>query len=100
MPNTGKITQIIGPVVDVRFPEGELPSIYTALSAENIDNKKVILEVAQHLGNQEVRTVAMTSTNGLKRGQQAVSTGGPINVPVGPKTLGRLFNVLGEPIDI
>lgn len=93
------ITQIIGPVVDVRFPEGELPSIYTALSVRNTDGKKVILETAQHLGNQEVRTVAMASTDGLKRGQAVENTGNPINVPVGPATLGRLFNVLGEPID-
>ncbi|MEK9165960.1 MAG: F0F1 ATP synthase subunit beta [Patescibacteria group bacterium] len=99
MPNTGKITQIIGPVVDVRFQESDLPSIYAALKVKNSDDQKIILEVEQHLGNHEVRTVAMSSTDGLKRGQEVENTGSPINVPVGQATLGRLFNVLGEPID-
>jgi F-type H+/Na+-transporting ATPase subunit beta len=95
----GRIVQIIGPVLDVQFDEGELPEIYRALAVKRDDGEVVIAEVQQHLGNSWVRAVAMASTDGLRRGMEAVDTGGPITVPVGPGTLGRLFNVVGEPID-
>jgi F-type H+-transporting ATPase subunit beta len=97
MNKTGKITQIIGAVVDVNF-EGDLPEIYTALEANNAGNK-LILEVAQHLGENDVRTIAMDATEGLKRGDEVVNTGSPISVPVGPETLGRIINVVGDSID-
>ena len=97
MSKNGKITQIIGAVVDVNF-ETELPEIYTALEVSNSGNK-LILEVAQHLGENSVRTIAMDATEGLKRGDEVVNTGAPISVPVGPETLGRIINVIGEPID-
>ena len=97
MNKQGKITQIIGAVIDVRF-EGDLPEIYTALQVDNQGNK-LILEVAQHLGEGSVRTIAMDSTEGLKRGDVVLNTGSPISVPVGPETLGRIINVIGEPID-
>jgi F-type H+-transporting ATPase subunit beta len=97
MNKNGKITQIIGAVVDVSF-ETELPEIYTALEVSNSGNK-LILEVAQHLGENNVRTIAMDATEGLKRGDEVVNTGAPISVPVGPETLGRIINVIGEPID-
>ena len=93
----GKITQIIGAVVDVSF-EGELPEILTALECKNSGNR-LVLEVAQHLGESSVRTIAMDSTEGLKRGDEVTDTGAPIKVPVGPETLGRIINVIGEPID-
>jgi F-type H+-transporting ATPase subunit beta len=93
----GHITQIIGAVIDVQF-EGELPEILTALETE-IHGKRLVLEVAQHLGDQTVRTIAMDATEGLVRGQSVVNTGHPIQVPVGPGTLGRIMNVVGEPID-
>jgi F-type H+-transporting ATPase subunit beta len=93
----GRITQVMGAVVDVQF-EGELPAILNALHAQN-QGKTLVLEVAQHLGENTVRTVAMDTTDGLVRGQQAEDTGGPINVPVGPETLGRIINVVGEPVD-
>ena len=93
----GKITQLIGAVVDVSF-EGQLPEIYTALEVNNGGNK-LVLEVAQHLGEGSVRTIAMDSTEGLKRGDEVLDTGSPITVPVGPETLGRIINVIGEPID-
>ena len=93
----GKITQIIGAVVDVSF-EGELPEILTALECKNAGNR-LVLEVAQHLGESSVRTIAMDSTEGLKRGDEVTDTGAPIKVPVGPETLGRIINVIGEPID-
>ena len=93
----GKITQIIGAVVDVNF-ESDLPEIYTALEVKNSDNK-LILEVAQHLGENDVRTIAMDATEGLKRGDEVINTGSPISVPVGPETLGRIINVVGESID-
>ena len=96
--NTGHITQIMGAVIDVRFPEGDLPNILTSLELEN-DGKRLVLEVAQHLGERVVRTIAMDSTEGLQRGQEATATGSPISVPVGPETLGRILNVVGEPID-
>ncbi len=97
MSKKGKITQIIGAVVDINF-ESELPEIYTALEANNSGNK-LILEVAQHLGENDVRTIAMDATEGLKRGDEVINTGSPISVPVGPETLGRIINVVGESID-
>jgi F-type H+-transporting ATPase subunit beta len=97
MSKNGKITQIIGAVVDVNFEE-ELPEIYTALEVKNSGNK-LILEVAQHLGENDVRTIAMDATEGLKRGDEVKNTGSPISVPVGPETLGRIINVIGESID-
>ena len=93
----GKITQIIGAVVDVKF-DGELPEILTALECNNSGNR-LVLEVAQHLGESSVRTIAMDATEGLKRGDVVTDTGSPIKVPVGPETLGRIINVIGEPID-
>ena len=93
----GKITQIIGAVVDVKF-DGELPAILSALECKNGDNR-LVLEVAQHLGESSVRTIAMDATEGLKRGDEVIATGAPIQVPVGPETLGRIINVIGEPID-
>ena len=93
----GTISQVIGAVVDVSFP-GELPAILSALETKNGD-QTLVLEVAQHLGENQVRTIAMDSTEGLTRGQEVVATGSQISVPVGPKTLGRIMNVVGEPID-
>jgi len=98
----GKVVQIIGPVIDIEFAGGALPAIYNAVrvtgesSGEQVD---VIVEVEQHLGENRVRTVAMKATDGLQRGMIATDTGGPISVPVGPETLGRVMNVLGEPVD-
>ena len=97
MNKKGKITQIIGAVIDVSF-DGDLPEIYTALEVDNEGNR-LILEVAQHLGEGSVRTIAMDSTEGLKRGDLVTNTEAPILVPVGPETLGRIINVIGEPID-
>ena len=97
MSKNGKIVQVIGAVVDVQF-DGELPEILTALEANN-SGSKLILEVAQHLGENSVRTIAMDSTEGLKRGDTVQNTGAPISVPVGPETLGRIINVIGQPID-
>ncbi len=97
MNKKGKITQIIGAVVDVNF-ESDLPEIYTALEVNNSGNK-LILEVAQHLGENDVRTIAMDATEGLKRGDEVINTEAPISVPVGPETLGRIINVVGESID-
>jgi F-type H+-transporting ATPase subunit beta len=96
--NTGHIVQVIGPVIDVRFEDGELPKIYNAIK---IDNKgvNIIAEVMQHLGNQTVRCVSMSSTEGLVRDMKATDTGNPIMVPVGKETLSRVLNVLGEPVD-
>jgi F-type H+-transporting ATPase subunit beta len=95
--NVGRISQIIGAVVDVSF-DGNLPEILSALTTENNGNK-LVLEVAQHLGENTVRTIAMDSTDGLTRGQPVMDTGDQIRVPVGPMTLGRIMNVVGEPID-
>ncbi|MBT3817048.1 MAG: F0F1 ATP synthase subunit beta [Candidatus Magasanikbacteria bacterium] len=95
--NTGKITQIIGVVVDVHFEEN-IPAIYNALHI-SVDGKRVVLEVQSHLGSNTVRTVAMDATDGLSRGQEVEDTGAPISVPVGKCTLGRMFNVVGDPID-
>jgi F-type H+-transporting ATPase subunit beta len=96
---TGRVIQITGPVVDIEFPAGRLPAIYNAVEIVRGDGAKIVCEVQQHLGNNWVRSVAMTTTDGLARGVEAVDTGGPITVPVGQVTLGRVFNVLGEPID-
>ena len=95
---TGFISQIIGPVLDIEFPNGELPKVYNALTVSSGDSS-VTCEVQQLLGNNKVRAVSMTSTDGLKRGANVLDTGAPITVPVGTKTLGRIFNVLGEPVD-
>jgi F-type H+/Na+-transporting ATPase subunit beta len=95
--NVGTITQVIGAVVDVKF-DGDLPFILSALNVDNA-GKKLVLEVAQHLGENTVRTIAMDSTDGLVRGYEAIDTGAPITVPVGPETLGRIINVIGEPVD-
>ena len=97
MSKNGKIIQVIGAVVDVQI-EGDLPEILTALEVDNNGNK-LILEVAQHLGENSVRTIAMDSTEGLKRGDPVQNTGAPISVPVGEKVLGRIFNVIGETVD-
>jgi F-type H+-transporting ATPase subunit beta len=104
--STGKIVQVIGPVVDVEFEPGRLPSIYNALLVEGVENKdvfaysqKLTLEVAQHLGESQVRTIAMAATDGLRRGMTVSDTGAPISIPVGPETLGRIMNVVGEPVD-
>src|SRR5215470_19808939 len=102
--HVGKIVQIIGPVIDVEFEAGHLPDIYNALrvtadgqgGAGKID---VIAEVEQHLGENRVRAVAMKPTDGMQRGMDAVDLGEPISIPVGPETLGRVLNVLGEPVD-
>ncbi|MGP4079366.1 F0F1 ATP synthase subunit beta [Bacillus sp. Marseille-Q3570] len=101
--NKGRITQVMGPVVDVQFESGNLPEIYNALKVQSTEGEKSIdltLEVSLHLGDDTVRTVAMASTDGLVRGTEAVDTGSPIAVPVGDVTLGRVFNVLGEKIDL
>src|SRR3990172_6165522 len=99
----GKLIQVMGPVVDVEFPPGSLPEIYTALRVSNpsIDAREgnLVLEVSQHLGENTVRCIAMDSTDGLMRGQVAVNTGEGIQVPVGPATLGRIMNVVGDPVD-
>ncbi len=101
--STGKIVQVIGPVIDVQFPVGELPEIYTALLVTNpaINDQKdnLVVEVAQHLGEKTVRCIAMDSTDGLIRGQEVKNTGQPIRMPVGPETLGRILNVVGAPVD-
>ena len=97
--NIGKITQIIGAVLDVKFAEGELPEINDALEVTRTNGERLVVEVAQHLGDDTVRCIAMGPTDGLVRGMEAVATGAPISVPVGEATLGRIFNVLGEAID-
>src|SRR6185369_4128317 len=96
---TGRVIQITGPVVDIEFPAGQLPAIYNAVAIQRKDQDDLICEVQQHLGNNWVRSVAMTTTDGLARGIDARDTGGPITVPVGEITLGRVFDVLGRPID-
>nr|YP_009496756.1 ATP synthase CF1 beta subunit [Pseudictyota dubia]AWT39469.1 ATP synthase CF1 beta subunit [Pseudictyota dubia] len=97
--NKGYVTQIIGPVLDIEFPSGNLPPIYSALKIETADGIGTVVEVQQLLGDNKVRAVAMRSTDGLKRGVEALDLGGPISVPVGSPTLGRIFNVVGEPVD-
>ena len=94
----GKVTEVIGPVIDIRFNDGELPQILNAVEIDN-HGKKLVVEVAQHIGDNVVRCIAMSSTDGLVRGTDAVDTGKSISVPVGKETLGRIFNVLGEPVD-
>ena len=97
--NTGYVSQIIGPVLDIRFSEGNLPAIYTALKITGADGEDNIAEVQQLLGDNKVRAVSMRSTDGLKRGVEVINLGVPITVPVGETTLGRIFNVIGEPVD-
>ncbi|MFZ5649221.1 MAG: F0F1 ATP synthase subunit beta, partial [Bacillota bacterium] len=98
--SVGHIVQVIGVVVDVRFPPGQVPEIYNALKVARGENDIITMEVAQHLGNNSVRAVAMTATDGLVRGMEVTDTGKPITVPVGKSVLGRLVDVLGEPIDM
>jgi len=96
----GSIIQIIGPVLDIEFPADQLPNIFNAIEVPRAGEETLIVEVQQHLGNNWVRAVAMSATDGLRRGMDAIDTGAAISVPVGPETLGRIFNVLGEPIDL
>jgi F-type H+-transporting ATPase subunit beta len=98
MPKAGKVIQVIGPVVDIKFDTENLPNIYNAVEI-NMGDRKIITEVAQHVGDDIVRTISMEATDGLKRGMDAMDTGAPISVPVGEVVLGRLFNLLGQPID-
>src|SRR5215213_10606683 len=99
----GRVAQVIGPVVDIEFEGGQLPEIYNAVRIKSAGKGgqaiDVIVEVEQHLGENRVRTVAMKPTDGMQRGMEAIDTGGPISMPVGPATLGRVMNVLGEPVD-
>jgi|TARA_B110001452_G_scaffold163115_1_gene135958 F-type H+-transporting ATPase subunit beta len=97
--NKGFVNQIIGPVLDITFPSDSLPPIYSALKIELEDGTSTIVEVQQLLGDNKVRAVSMRSTDGLKRGVEVVDLGAPICVPVGTTTLGRIFNVIGEPVD-
>ena len=97
--NVGKITQIISAILDIKFQEGKLPEINEAINVPLADGKRLVVEVAQHLGDDTVRCIALGPTDGLVRGMDAIATGAPITVPVGENTLGRLFNVLGDPID-
>ena len=99
MAEFGKVTQVMGAVVDVTFEDGNLPEIMNSLEISRDDNSKLVLEVAQHLGDSIVRTIAMDTTDGITRGEKVTDTGAPISVPVGPETLGRLFDVLGNTID-
>ena len=94
----GIVTQIIGPVLDIRFAEGELPALRNAITIQHRE-QVITAEVAQHIGDNVVRCIAMNSTDGLVRGMEAIDTGAPISVPVGEECLGRIFNLLGEPID-
>ena len=98
MANIGTIVQVIGPVLDIRFPDGQLPNLLNAIEIDN-RGKKLTVEVAQHIGDNVARCIAMSSTDGLERGMDAVDTGSPITVPVGEECLGRIFNLLGEPVD-
>src|SRR5512145_3396618 len=95
----GRVIQITGPVVDIEFPAGQLPAIFNAVEVEREGQDSLVCEVQQHLGNNWVRSVAMTTTDGLARGIPVRDTGAPITVPVGEATLGRVFDVLGRPID-
>ena len=99
----GKVTQIIGPVIDAEFPSGKLPRIYNSLTVEGKNSAgetiKITCEVQQLLGDNQVRAVSMSGTDGLIRGMSVTDSGSPISVPVGKETLGRIFNVLGEPVD-
>ena len=96
--NIGTVVQVIGPVLDIRFKDGELPQLLNAVEVES-GEKKLTVEVAQHIGDDVVRCIAMSSTDGLTRGAKATDTGAAITVPVGEKCLGRIFNLLGEPVD-
>ncbi len=96
---TGRVVQILGGVVDVEFPEGDIPNLFEAITVERFEKEPLVLEVQKHIGDNWVRTVAMDATDGLQRGVPARATGAPIMVPVGPATLGRIFNVLGHPVD-
>ena len=95
---TGQIAQVLGAVVDITFPDGNVPAILNAITAEN-DGKTLVMEVAQHLGDNTVRAIAMDATEGLTRGAPVTDTGAPITVPVGPAVLGRIIDVIGQPID-
>ncbi|MBO6215310.1 MAG: F0F1 ATP synthase subunit beta, partial [Lachnospiraceae bacterium] len=97
--NKGKITQIISAVLDIKFTDGKLPEINEAIEITRTNGEILVVEVAQHLGDDTVRCIALGPTDGLVRGMEAVATGGPISVPVGEQTLGRIFNVLGQAID-
>ena len=97
--NTGKIVQVIGPVVDVAFENGDLPQLLTAIEIPLKDSESLVVEVAQHIGDERVRCIAMGGTDGLVRGMEAIDTGSAIRVPVGKEILGRMFNVLGREID-
>src|SRR5213079_970931 len=102
MPSAGKITQVIGSTFDAEFPEDQLPRIYNAIKIDTQSNGQTMRltgEVASHLGGGKVRAVALGSTDGLRRGVECVDTGAPLSVPVGKETLGRVFNLLGDPID-
>jgi len=96
---TGKVVQVMGPVIDAQFPPDQLPGIYNALEVSLDDGTKLVLETQQHLGNDWVRAIAMSSSDGVRRGMDVVDTGDAISVPVGPETLGRILNVVGDPID-
>ena len=96
--NFGTVVQVIGPVLDVKFADGQLPNLLNALEVDN-NGTTVVAEVAQHIGDNVARCIAMNSTDGLTRGTPALDTGSSISVPVGEKTLGRIFNLLGEPVD-
>ena len=96
--NKGRIHQIIGPVIDIKFKEDEMPELMNAVEIY-LDGRRIVTEVAQHLGDDVARCVALSSTDGLRRGMEATDTGGPIAIHVGKEVLGRMFNVIGEPID-
>ena len=96
--HVGSVVQVIGPVLDIRFEDGQLPALLNAIEIELGENK-LIVEVAQHIGDNLARCIAMSSTDGLQRGAEAIDTGAPISVPVGDECLGRVFNLLGQPID-
>ena len=95
---TGTVTQIMGPVLDIRFEDGQLPQLLSAIEIPH-NGETIVAEVAQHIGDNVVRCIAMSSTDGLQRGAEATDTGAPIRVPVGEECLGRVFNLLGQPID-
>ncbi len=94
----GKVIQVTGPVLDIRFREGELPALLNAIEID-VDGRRLVVEAAQQIGDDVVRCIAMSSTDGVVRGSDAVDTGAPISVPVGEECLGRVFNLLGEPVD-
>src|SRR3989475_1203107 len=97
-PNIGKVVQVIGPVLDVEFEPEQLPELYNAVTV-NVDSRQLVAEVQQHIGRNQVRAVAMSSTDGVVRGMEVVDSGKPITVPVGKAALGRILNVLGDPVD-